>query len=161
MFGRGSGTNLNGPYPGGANGLGPTVGNWAVGATVTFPLLEYKTLRARRQLEDQRIGRESSRKALLERELAAALERAQVAVSGARSLALITPQQVALLQQTLAQITARYRAGLANLTEVTDTQRLLTQTEIDDALAILNVWRAELALAATQGDLAPFLSKVP
>ena len=161
VFGRGSGTNLNGPYPGGANGLGPTVGNWAVGATVTFPLLEYKTLRARRQLEDQRIGRESSRKALLERELAAALERAQVAVSGARSLALITPQQVALLQQTLAQITARYRAGLANLTEVTDTQRLLTQTEIDDALAILNVWRAELALAATQGDLAPFLSKVP
>ncbi|MCX6603661.1 MAG: TolC family protein [Acidobacteria bacterium] len=161
VFGRGSGTNLNGPYPGGANGLGPTVGNWAVGATVTFPLLEYKTLRARRQLEDQRIGRESSRKALLERELAAALERAQVAVTGARSLALITPQQVTLLKQTLEQITARYRAGLANLTEVTDTQRLLTQTEIDDALAILNVWRTELALAATQGDLAPFLSKVP
>jgi outer membrane protein TolC len=74
---------------------------------------------------------------------------------------LITPQQVALLKQTLEQVTARYRAGLANLTEVTDTQRLLTQTEIDDALAILNVWRSELALAATQGDLAPFLSKVP
>jgi outer membrane protein len=161
VFGRGSGTNLEGPNPGGTAGLGPNTGNWAIGATVTFPLLEYKTLRARRQIEQQRIARESSRNALLERELAAALDRAQIAVATARSLAIITPQQVTLLRQTLDQTTARYRAGLANLTEVTDTQRLLTQSEIDHALAVLNVWRAELALAATQGDLAPFLSKVP
>lgn len=161
VFGRGSGTNLNGPYPGGTAGLGPNTGNWAIGATVTFPLLEYKTLRARRQIEQQRISRESSRNALLERELAAALDRAQIAVATARNLATITPQQVTLLRQTLEQTTARYRAGLANLAEVTDTQRLLTQSEIDHALAVLNVWRSELALAATQGDLAPFLSKVP
>jgi outer membrane protein TolC len=161
VFGRGAGTNLNGPFPGGAAGLTPNTGNWAIGATVTFPLLEYKTLRARRQVEQQRISRESSRQSLLERELAAALDRARIAVATARNLATITPRQVALLGQTLEQTTARYRAGLANLNEVTDTQRLLTQAEIDHALALLNVWRAELALAATQGDLNPFLSKVP
>ena len=161
VFGRGAGTNLNGPFPGGAAGLAPNTGNWALGATVTFPLLEYKTLRARRQVEQQRISRESSRQSLLERELAAALDRARIAVATARNLATITPRQLALLGQTLEQTTARYRAGLANLNEVTDTQRLLTQAEIDHALALLNVWRAELALAATQGDLNPFLSKVP
>jgi outer membrane protein len=161
VFGRGSGTNLTGPFPGGGAGLGPNVGNWAIGATVTFPLLEYKTLRARRQLEQTRITRETSRQALLERELAAALDRAQIAVTGARGLAALTPQQVTLLRQTLDQSIARYRAGLTNLNDVTDAQRLLTQAEIDNGLAILNVWRSELALAATQGDLSPLLSKVP
>jgi outer membrane protein len=34
---------------------------------------------------------------------------------------------------------------------------VLTQTEIDDSLAKLSIWRAMLAVAAAQGDLQPFL----
>lgn len=161
VFGRGSGTNLEGPFPGGTSGVAPNVGNWALGATITFPLLEYKTLRARKQVEQQRERQESSRRQLLERELAGALARARAAVTGAREIAALAPQQVTAWQQTLQQATARYRAGLGNIAEVAEAQRLLTQAESDNALAVLNVWRAELSLAATQGDLEPFLSKVP
>jgi hypothetical protein len=46
------------------------------------------------------------------------------------------------------------------LTELADAQRLLTNAEIDDALARLNIWRAKLAVAAAQGDLQPFLNEV-
>jgi outer membrane protein TolC len=55
------------------------------------------------------------------------------------------------------QANARYQAGLGTIVEVADAQRLLTQAEIDDALARLGVWRAMLAVAAAAGDIQPFL----
>ena len=57
------------------------------------------------------------------------------------------------------QATARYRSGLATFVDVADAQRILTQTEIDDSLAKLNVWRAMLSVSAAQGDLQPFLER--
>ncbi len=51
----------------------------------------------------------------------------------------------------------RYDAGLRNIVGVAETQRLLTQAEIDDSIARLGVWHALLAIAAAQGDLEPFL----
>jgi outer membrane protein TolC len=56
------------------------------------------------------------------------------------------------------QANARYQAGLGTIVEVADTQRLLTQSEIDDALARLGVWRALLATAAAGGNVQPFLA---
>ena len=40
-----------------------------------------------------------------------------------------------------------------------EAQRLLTQSEIDDALARLSVWRALLDLAAATGAIDPFLAE--
>ena len=56
------------------------------------------------------------------------------------------------------QATARYKSGLGNIVEVAEAERLLTQAEIDDALARLSVWRALLGVAAAEGDLQPFLA---
>jgi hypothetical protein len=42
--------------------------------------------------------------------------------------------------------------------EVAEAERILTQSEIDDALAKLSVWRAILRLTAAQGDLEPLLA---
>jgi outer membrane protein TolC len=56
------------------------------------------------------------------------------------------------------QSRVRYQAGLATLSELADTQRLLLQAEITDALARLHVWRAMLAEAAARGDLSPLLN---
>jgi outer membrane protein TolC len=58
------------------------------------------------------------------------------------------------------QATARYRAGLASVIDVAEAQRLLTQAEIDDAVARLGVWDAMLILARSIGDLDPFLANV-
>jgi outer membrane protein TolC len=68
-----------------------------------------------------------------------------------------TPIQLEAARATEQQATARYKAGLANIVEVAEAQRLLTQAEIDDALARLGVWRALFGVAAAQGDLTPML----
>jgi outer membrane protein TolC len=57
------------------------------------------------------------------------------------------------------QATARYRSGLGNIDDVAEAQRLLTQAEIDDALARLGVWRGLLGVATAAGDLQPFLAE--
>ena len=41
--------------------------------------------------------------------------------------------------------------------EVAEAQRLLTQSEIDDVLARLSVWRGLLGIATAAGDVQPFV----
>jgi len=159
-FGRGSGARIAGPYVA-SRGLYPDHGNWAIGFTATVPLLDYKVLRARKEIELQRQAKEQSRRELVERELGGRLGQANAQLDGARRIAVLVPRQVASLQSVLDQTQARYRAGLGTLLEVADAQRQLTQAEIDAALARLSVWRAELAVAYAQGDLEPFLARIP
>lgn len=159
-FGRGSGARVSGPFPGGGRGLYPDHGNWAVGFTATFPILDYKALRARKEVEVQRQGREQARRELVEREISGRVAQAQAQFDGARRVAALAPEQVKALRSVLEQTQARYRAGLGTLLEVADAQRQLTQAEIDAALARLAVWRAELAVAYAQGDLDTFLARI-
>jgi outer membrane protein TolC len=83
----------------------------------------------------------------------------RAALQAARELAQLTPVQLEAARAAESQAQARYRAGLATLTEVADTQRSLAQAEIDDGLAKLNVWRALLAQSTAEGDLEPFLRR--
>lgn len=160
-FGRGSGARVNGPFAGGGRGLYPDHGNWAVGFSATFPILDYKALRARKEVEVQRQGREQARRELVEREISGRVAQAQAQLEGARRVAALAPEQVKALRSVLEQTQARYRSGLGTLLEVADAQRQLTQAEIDAALARLSVWRAELAVAYAQGDLDTFLARIP
>lgn len=160
-FGRGTGARVTGPYAGGGYGLYPDHGNWAVGFTATFPVLDYKQLRARKEMEMQRQKREESRRELVERELSGKLAQARAQLDGARRVAELAPKQVQALRSVLEQVEARYRSGLGTLLEVADAQRQLTQAEIDASLARLSVWRAELAAAYAQGDLEPLLARLP
>jgi outer membrane protein TolC len=70
-----------------------------------------------------------------------------------------TPVQVAAARTATNQATARYQSGLGNIDAVADAQRLLTQAEIDDALARLGVWRGLLGVATSAGNLQPFLAE--
>ena len=78
---------------------------------------------------------------------------------GARRIAANTPVQVSAAREATQQATARYQSGLGNIDAVAEAQRLLTQAEIDDALARLGVWRGLLGIAAAAGDLQPFLAE--
>lgn len=155
-FGRGAGVNR----PSLAYGLFPNVGNWGLGMTVTFPLLDLPGIRARREAEAQHLAVETARRALLARELDSRRQQAQAQLEASRRMAALTPAIRSSAAEALQQATARYRAGLSSLTEVLDAQRLLTEAETGEALSRLNVWRARLALAAAQGDLEPFLAGV-
>ncbi|HEV8612806.1 MAG TPA: TolC family protein [Gemmatimonadales bacterium] len=156
-YARGTGARTNGTTLGGFGGLGPTVKNWAVGLNITFPAFDRSAIAARQETELHRQLAETARYDRLSKELTAQFDRAQATLESARRVAQNTPIQLQAARAVEQQATARYRSGLAIIVEVADAQRLLTQAEIDDALARLNVWRGLLAIAVAQGDLEPFL----
>lgn len=157
-YARGTGAELNGARLGGLNGLAPDTQNYALGFSVTFPVLDFASIRAREASQAATIRAETARYQQISTELTAQRNVALAALSGSRSVAMNTPVEVSSADVAVQQATARYQSGLGTIVEVADAQRLLTQAQIDDALARLNVWRALLRLAATSGDIQPFIT---
>jgi outer membrane protein TolC len=158
-YARGTGARVDGSTGGFASGIGPSFQNFALGISITFSILDFKSLRERKAIESHNERAEAARSEKITRELTGQLERADAQLEGARRVAQMTPVQMKAARDTVEQATARYKAGLGTLIEVAEAQRLLTQTEIDDSLAKLNIWRAMLAVAAAQGDLEPVLDR--
>lgn len=157
-FARGSGAQTDGTRLGGANGLAPDTQNYALGFSVTFPLFDRASIRAREAGQEATIRAETARYAQLTTELTARQNAAAAALDGSRKIAANTPIAVSAATAASQQASARYQAGLGTILEVADAQRLQTQTEIDDALARLSVWRALLSMASASGDIQPFLA---
>lgn len=158
-YARGTGAEINGHNLGGLNGLAPTIQNSALGFTVTFPVLDLPSIRARESVQSASIRAETARLRQIAADLTAQWNRAVATLAGTRNVAANTPVQVAAARAATEQATARYQSGLGNIDEVAEAQRLLTQSEIDDTLARLNVWRGLLAVATAAGDIQPFLAE--
>lgn len=157
--GRGTGALLNGDRDN-SKGLLPDTPNWASGISITFPLFDIFGIRGRRRVEASNAIAEKARLDQTMQTLKAQDARARALIDGARKIAENTPVQLNAAREAESRARARYQAQLANVTEVADAQRLLLQSEIDDALARLSVWRALLAAAKVSGDLKPFLQQV-
>ncbi|HTM27533.1 MAG TPA: TolC family protein [Vicinamibacterales bacterium] len=159
-FARGAGAGANGAI-GGIDGFDLTARNWAVGLNLTFPLLDAPVLRQRHALELARAEEATARLEQTRQDLNADFAKAQAALVAARRVATLTPAQVDAARAAEEQARARYGSGLGSIAEVAETERLLTDAEISNALAVLSVWRAQLGLAAARGDLAPLLAAAP
>jgi len=159
LFARGSGANPNGQLDGSLAGLGLDRANWAAGVQILFPnVFDFSSLRARKAAA---AASERAEAALYDEALLTITSQQQAAaamVQAARAVAANTPVQLAAARQSEAQARARYQAGLTSITEVADAQSLLAQAEVQDQLARVDVWRALLAEAVAQGDLASFLT---
>ncbi len=157
VYGRGSGLDPAGNFLGGTTGLGPDRSNWAAGVTMTFPVFDVFTIRSKKAIEAANERAETARydQALLD--LTGQLRQAQASLEGARHVAENTPVELQAARATESQERARYQAGLATLVDVAEAQSLLVQAETDDAVARLAVWQNLAAVAASQGDLQPFL----
>jgi outer membrane protein TolC len=158
-YGRGTGAETDGRLLGGLNGLGPNVQNYAVGFSVTFPVFDLASIRAREAGQSATIRAETARYQQIVTDLKAQWNKATATLEGSRQVAENTPVQVSAARTTTQQATARYQSGLGNVVDVAEAQRLLTQAEIDDALARLGVWRALLGVATAAGDIRPFLAE--
>ena len=158
-YARGTGAEVNGTNLGGLNGLAPTVQNSAVGFSVNFPAFDLPSIRAREAGQSAAIRAEAARLQLIATDLTAQWNRAVAMLAGARSVAANTPVQVAAARTATQQATARYESGLGAIDEVAEAQRLLTQAEIDDALARLGIWRGLLGVATAAGDIQPFVAE--
>ena len=157
IFGRGAGTSSTGPSPGGAAGLAPDVLNWGAGIQVSFAAFDYFILRDQRRVQEAKVEAEAARYDQSLSDVTAALEQAHATLAGARSLAANTPIELAAARESEQQQQVRYRSGLATVVDVAAAEGVLAQAEGDEAIARLGVWRAELGVAAAQGDLRPLL----
>lgn len=157
VFGRGAGTNASGAFPGGTAGLAPDVLSWGAGFQVSFAAFDFFNLRDQRRVQEANVQAEHARYDQAVSDVKAALERAQATLSGACKLAADTPVELSAAQASEQQQQVRYRSGLATILDVAAAEGVLAQAEGDDAIACLGVWRAELGVAAAQGDLQPFL----
>jgi outer membrane protein len=157
VSGRGAGTDLNGHFPGGTAGLAPDAFNWAAGVQVTFAAFDFFGLREQKRVQEANVQAEHARYLQSLDDVSAAMEQARATLSGARQMAANTPAELAAAQTSEQQQQARYRSGLATVVDVAAAEGVLAQAEADDAIARLSVWRADLAIAAAQGDLLPFL----
>jgi outer membrane protein TolC len=144
---------------GGLNGLAPDTQNYALGFSVTFPVLDFASIRAHEAEQSATVRAETARYQQISTELTAQWNAARATLSGSRLVVMNTPVQVSSADAAFQQATARYQAGVGAVVEVADAQRLLTQAQIDDALARLNVWRALLRVAAASGDIQPFITE--
>ena len=158
-YARGTGAEVNGTILGGLNGLAPTTQDYAVGFSVTFPVFDLASIRAKEAGQAASLRAETARYQQIAADLKARWNVAVAMLGGARKVAANTPTQVAAARAATNQATARYQSGLGNIDEIAEAQRLLTQAEIDDALARLGVWRGLLGVATAAGEIQPFLAE--
>jgi outer membrane protein len=155
---RGTGASTDGVFDGGGDGLGLERANWAAGVQVVFPnLFDFSTLRSRRAAAGALTRAEGARYDEAVLTVTSQQRAADIMVEAARAVAQNTPIQLTAAQQTEAQARARYDAGLAGIIEVAEAQNLLAGAEYQDAAARVDVWRALLAKAVAQGNLAAFV----
>jgi outer membrane protein TolC len=154
---RGTAATATGTHLGGGNGLDFATPNWAVGFTATFPLFDWFSLRERAHIEAHNERAERATYERVVQELSAQVEQARAELDGSRRVAQNTPIQLQAARVLEQQSRARYEAGLATIIEVADSQRLLLQAEVGDAVARLGVWKALLADATAKGDLSELL----
>jgi len=158
-YARGTGAETNGDRLGGANGLAPNYGNYALGVNITFPFMDFASIHAREASQAALVRATTANEQLVDRTIKEQFATARAELHASQAIAGNTPTELKAAQTALAQATARYKAGLSPIDDVAQTQRLLVQAEIDDAIARLNVWRAFLHLQFARGDLQPFLQE--
>jgi outer membrane protein TolC len=141
------------------NGLAPSVQDYALGFSVTFPALDQPSVQAREAAQSAAVRAQTARYRQIAADLRAQWNVAVATLQGARKIAANTPFEVSAARAAVEQATARYQSGLGAIDEVAEAQRLLTQAEIDDALARLGIWRGLLAVATAAGDIEPFLAE--
>ncbi len=156
VYGRGTGANTDGTVEGGTNGLGLDRSNWAVGVTVTFPLMDIFSIRANQGIETANQRTEEARYGLTLQGLTRQFADALIALESAQRVSQETQIELEAARAGEAQARARYGAGLATISEVADAQGLLVQAETDDSVARLAVWQNAASVAAAGGDLEPF-----
>jgi outer membrane protein len=159
LFARGSGAEAPSVPPLG-NGLVLHVSNWAAGVSVTFPFLDGFGVRARQRVEVQNEAAETARYQQTLQHLTTQDVRARALMRAAIDIVRNTPLERQAATEAESRARARYDSGLASIIEVAESQRLLAQADVDDAVARLGVWRALLAEAQVRGDLTPFLDQI-
>jgi len=159
IFLRDSGFSAN-AKPGPGSGSVPNTTNWAAGVVVTLPIKGLFQARADVDAEAAKERLAQARYDQVSIAIQKQIDSARAILNGAREIAANTPSELAAASATQRQDTARYQGGLATVVDVAEANRILTQAEVDNAVARVNVWRGMLLLARAVGDFDPLLNEI-
>ena len=107
-YARGTGAETSGRLLGGLNGLAPTVQDYGLGLTVTFPAMDRATIHAREAEQSAAIRAETARAQQIATDLKARWNRAVAVLDGARKIASNTPAELMSARAAFNQASARY-----------------------------------------------------
>lgn len=159
LYGRGSGIKYDGEVKSGA-GLGFSRFNYGVGLQLSVPILKYIDVRLQLQKQDALIKSYHSQLEQTQLQLSHDSLDAQLVMSNSIKVMKETAVQTRSANAAYRSMESRYNAGLANFTELIQTQYALLKAETDAKQAILNIWEALLKKASAEGDINVFLKEV-
>lgn len=143
-----------------ASGTKYQVSNYLVGVATRWVISDFFSLHQKYRSEQSLLDRDTELLNHQNLKLKWQLNENNMKYKVALEQARIAPIQLIAAQQAYAQANARYKSGLTDLPTFLQSLVTLNRAEADYAIAYSNAWRALLALAATQGDLAIFLNAV-
>jgi outer membrane protein len=158
IFGRGTGLTLSGAIPGPGSGALPNAFNWAAGVIFTIPIQQLFAARADIHAAAANVRLAKSQYDETALQIKDQFDSAQAMLRGAQRILANMPLELGAAKATWNQDNSRYRAGLMTVLDVATAQQLLTQAEVDNAVAHVNIWRAMLLVTRAAGDLQPFFS---
>jgi outer membrane protein len=160
FFARGSGASVNGNFDRSISGLNFSKYNYAIGATLGFPILQYPFSHTRYIIESKKAGAETELLNEQMLKLSAENEIADLKIRSSIEAAKQYKMQVVAAKDAYIKITTMYSSGLSTQREVAQTQYLLNKAEIEYLIANITIWKAYLYKAQTIGDIHYFLERL-
>lgn len=142
-----------GGWPGPASAV-PDVGNWAVGATASWSVLDLPEVSSRARAARADADAAAAAEEALRLAIAAQVAEAAARVVAADERRALVPARLAATDAALREAGARYEAGLADLAEVELARALDRAARAEDVAARAAADRAALTLAWACGDLS-------
>jgi outer membrane protein TolC len=158
---RGSGLDIHGHWQAkDAYGWLPNVTNWNVGMMMNWDFLAWVKNTQDIRVQRHRIAAEQAGYTQIVQNLVAENREATAMVEGAVALAQNTVVQVESAREAELRARTRYESGLANIAEVAEAERLLTEAQVQMSVARVRIWSALLAVSNSRGDIKPFLNQI-
>lgn len=159
LYTRGSGVSYDGTVNALA-GIGFQRYNYGLGLQINVPLLQ--SLKIKPQIQQQTFLIESEKEKLSEASLILRKQE-EIAEATLTNAYQVAKENLLFLESarfSYKAMQSRYQSGLANISDLLQTQYALVKAEIEAKLANMAVWKAFLFKTAIKGDLNIFLNQV-
>ncbi len=159
-WGRGSSIDYNSNYKTLASGLGYQRFNYMTGVTFAYDL--FNGVHKKDKLAISRNNTLATEYELQQQELSLNNEgkQAEEAMRTAEANLEEVPVQIKAAKDTYGQKTAQYKAGIINLIDLTNASFVLYRSQSDYVQTLSDWFRANLDIAATTGNLDPFIQSI-
>ncbi|HVX49113.1 MAG TPA: TolC family protein [Chitinophagaceae bacterium] len=159
LYARASGVGANGNINK-TDGLKFSRTNAGIGLQLSFPLLQYSTLRIQKKQYVFLLKAGEARLKQAARDIRQQTESALLQYRQDLKIATGTPLLLKSAHDVYSDLSISYEAGLIDYTRLAQAQYDLVKAELGNAGAQLSLWRSLLAVAVAKGNLTIFLSQL-